>query len=454
MLTLLAFVFALALLIAVHETGHYLAAVACNVRVLRFSIGFGRPLLRLRVGRDATEWVLAAIPLGGFVRMLDEREAPVPAQQLHRAFNRQGPWKRAAVVAAGPAANLLLAAALFSAVQMIGVRLPVPLLGAPPAGSAAAAAGVLAGQRVLATRIGQSTRPVQSWSQLQLRLQQAALDGRRVGLQVEQGGRQRELMLDFRGDALRASRADFLHSFGLRLQGAPARIVSVLDGQPAASAGLRAGDLVVAAGAGPQVLRPVDAQGLLQALASGDGRPLVLRVLRAGRSLDLLVRPRMQRGADGRSHWRIGALLDGRVPTVLVRRPPFAAMRQGVRSTWQLSVLSVQTLGRMVVGRASLDELSGPVTIADYAGRSAALGLTAYLNFLAVVSLSLGVLNLLPIPVLDGGHLLYYAFEILTRRAVPQRVQQVLQQGGLVLIALMITVALYNDIVRVFGSFH
>lgn len=454
MLTLLAFVFALALLIAVHEAGHYLAAVACNVRVLRFSIGFGRPLLRLRVGRDATEWVLAAIPLGGFVRMLDEREAPVPPQQLHRAFNRQGPWKRAAVVAAGPAANLLLAAALFSAVQMIGVRLPVPLLGAPPAGSAAAAAGVLAGQRVLATRIGRSTRPVQSWSQLQLRLQQSALDGRRVGLLVEQGGRQRELTLDFRGDALRASRADFLRSFGLRLQGAPARILRVLDGQPAARAGLQAGDLVVAAGAGPQALSPVDAQGLLQALASGDGRPLVLRVLRAGRSVDLLVRPRMQRGPGGRAHWRIGALLDGSVPTVLVRRPALAAMREGVRSTWQLSVLSVRTLGRMLVGRASLDELSGPVTIADYAGRSAALGLTAYLNFLAVVSLSLGVLNLLPIPVLDGGHLLYYAFEILTRRAVPQRLQQVLQQGGLVLIALMIAIALYNDIVRVFGSFH
>ncbi len=454
MLTLLAFLFALALLIAVHESGHYLAAVACGVRVLRFSIGFGRPVLRRRVGRDATEWVLAAIPLGGYVRMLDEREGEVAAQQLHRAFNRQNPWKRAVIVAAGPTANLLLAALLFALVQMIGVREPLPLLGAPPAASPAAQAGVRAGLRVLATRIDGQTRSVHSWPQLQLRLQQAALDGRPVDLRVRDGARSFDLVLDFRGDALRASEPGFLRSWGLRLAGAPARIVRVLPGEPAALAGLHAGDLVLAAGATPQTLQPADAERLLQLIASSKGHPLSLQVLRSGRKLDLVVRARREAVARGESHWRIGALLDASPPSVLVRHAPLAALGIGLRRTWDLSLLSLRSLGRMVVGRASLQQISGPLTIADYAGRSAALGWAAYLSFLAVVSLSLGVLNLLPIPVLDGGHLLYYAIEILTRRAVPQRVQERLQQGGLALIALLVALALYNDLARLLGTFH
>lgn len=458
MLTLFAFLFALALLIAVHESGHFLAALSCRVRVLKFSIGFGRALLQRRFGADGTEFVIAAIPLGGFVRMLDEREGPVDPAQLPRAFNRQNPWKRAWVVAAGPLANLLLAALLFAAVAMIGVREPEALLGAAPAGTPAAAAGVRAGQRVLATTIGGDTRAVGSWPQLALRLQEAALDGREVGLRVREGGREQDLLLDFHGDATRAGQPDFLRAYGLRLQSAPVRIQQVLPGEPAAQAGLQAGDVVVgvSVGAADRSAAPpsFDAEQLLAAISGSGGHVLRLLVLRDGHPIVLQVRPRHPSGAQASPAWRIGALLDAAVPTTLVRLGPLQALQQGFRRTWELSALSVRTLGRMLVGRASLGQLSGPVTIADYAGRSAALGWAPYLNFLAVVSLSLGVLNLLPIPVLDGGHLLYYAVEILSRRKVPQRVQERLQQGGLALIALMIAVALYNDIARVLGPFH
>ena len=461
MLTLFAFLFALALLIAVHEAGHYLAARSCGVRVLKFSIGFGRPLLRRRIGPDGTEFVLAAIPLGGFVRMLDEREAPVEPAQLHRAFNRQNPWKRAWVVAAGPAANLVLAVLLFAGVSMMGVREPVALLAAPAPGTPAAAAGVQGGQQVLATTIAGDTRAVRSWPQLALRLQEAALDGRNVDLRVRDARGERDLRLDLRAEAARAGQADFLRSVGLRLLPAPVQVRQALPGQPAEQAGLQAGDVIVgvagpggALGSAGKAGARLDAQQLLQAITASDGQALRLTVQRGSRTLFLSVRPRRETDAGGPAHWRIGALLDDRLPSTLVRLGPAQALSEGARRTWQLSVLSLRTLGRMVVGQASLDQLSGPVTIADYAGRSAALGLAPYLNFLAVVSLSLGVLNLLPIPVLDGGHLLYYAFEILSRRKVPQRVQERLQQGGLALIALMIAVALYNDIARVLGPFH
>ncbi|MBU6439765.1 MAG: RIP metalloprotease RseP [Betaproteobacteria bacterium] len=463
MLTLFAFLFALALLIAVHEAGHYLAALSCGIRVLKFSIGFGPPLLQRRIGADATEFVLASVPLGGYVRMLDEREAPVEPAQLHRAFNRQNPWKRSWVVAAGPVANLLLAVLLFAAVSMMGVSEPLALLGAPAPGTPAAAAGVRAGQQVLATTIAGDTRAVRSWPQLALRLQEAALDGRGVDLRVRDAGGEHDLRLDLRAEAARAGQTDFLRGLGLRLQPAPVRVQRALPGQPAELAGLQAGDLIVGVagpggaarpGAPGAAAEPFDARQLLGAISASGGQELRLKVLRASRTLTLTLRPRRETDAQGRAQWRIGALLDDRLPSTLVRLGPSQALREGVRRTWQLSVLSLRTLGRMVLGQASLDQLSGPVTIADYAGRSAALGLAPYLNFLAVVSLSLGVLNLLPIPVLDGGHLLYYAVEILSRRKVPQRVQERLQQGGLALIALMIAVALYNDIARVLGPFH
>lgn len=453
MVTVLAFLFALGLLITIHEYGHYRVAVAAGVKVLRFSIGFGKPLLKWTRGADRTEFVLAAIPLGGFVRMVDEREGNVAEEDLPRAFNRQSLRRRAAIVAAGPAANLLLAVALFALVAFVGVRQPVALLGAPPAGSPAALAGVRAGDLVQSVTMGSSTQAVQSWADLQFQLLTAALDGQTVTMQIRAAdGRPSNVVLHFTDAQDKASQPDFLASWGLHLKSPPARISKIIPGSPAAKAGMRPGDLVTQADG-----KPIQSAGaLLRAIQASDGRPLRLVARRDQQSVALTVHPQRQSAAanGGAQVWRIGAMLGGEIPTVVVKSGPVAAIGQGFSRTWELSVLTLKTLGKMVIGQASLSNLSGPVTIADYAGRSAELGWLPYVSFLAIISVSLGVLNLLPLPVLDGGHLLYYAIEGFTRRSIPQRLQERLQQGGLAVIALMMAIALYNDFARLIGPFH
>ena len=452
MITVLAFVFALGLLITIHEYGHYRAAVAAGVKVLRFSIGFGKPLLKWTRGKDGTEFVIAAVPLGGFVRMLDEREGDVAEPELPRAFNRQSLPKRAVIVAAGPVANLLLAVLLFAVVALVGVRQPLAILGAPAAGSAAAVAGVHGGDLVLATSTNGRSEPVQSWADFQLRLLTAALDGHAVRLQLRSpSGALSSATLHFAGSQDLAGQPHFLAKQGLHLQSPPALIRQVLPGDPAAKAGMRAGDLVKAVDG-----RPISgAATLLRAIAGSAGRPLHVLVRRGAADVMLVVRPQHQPAAHGAGDvWRIGALLGGEIPSVLVKRGPGGAMAEGFARTWDLSALTLKTLGKIVIGQASLDNLSGPVTIADYAGRSAEMGWLPYLSFLAIISVSLGVLNLLPIPVLDGGHLLYYAIEGVTHRSIPQRLQERLQQGGLAVIALMMAIALYNDFARLIGPLH
>jgi regulator of sigma E protease len=452
MITVLAFVFALGLLITIHEYGHYRVAVAAGVKVLRFSIGFGKPLLKWTRGKDRTEFVIAAVPLGGFVRMLDEREGEVAEPELPRAFNRQPLPKRAAIVAAGPLANLLLAVVLFAVVALVGVRQPVAILGAPAAGTPAALAGVRAGDQVLATSTGDSSEPVQSWADLQLQLLTAALDGRAVRLQLRSTtGALSSATLQFAGMQDAAGRPHFLAEQGLRLQSPPALIRQVLPGEPAAKAGMRAGDLVKEVNG-----RPISGSAaLLQAIAASGGQPLRVLVRRGEADVALIVHPQRQHAANGAGDvWRIGALLGGDIPSVVVKRGPAGAVAEGFARTWQLSALTLKTLGKIVIGQASLSNLSGPVTIADYAGRSAEMGWLPYVSFLAIISVSLGVLNLLPVPVLDGGHLLYYAIEGVTHRSIPQRLQERLQQGGLAVIALMMAIALYNDFARLIGPLH
>ena len=383
--------------------------------------------------------------------MVDEREGEVAERDLPRAFNRQSLAKRAAIVAAGPAANLLLAVVLFAVVALVGVREPVAVLGAPPAQSAAAIAGVRGGERVVATVQGGQQEAVQSWTGLRWTLLNAAMNGERIGLVVEpaSGGPRHDISLDFSSSMQAAESAGFLRTYGLHLQSPPAEIREVVSGGPAQRSGLQAGDRVLAVDG--RTITTADA--LMQAIQASGGKTLVLEVRRDGSVFQTRLQPKAV-VVDGKSVWRIEAMLGGEVPMVKIERNPLQAMQDGVQRTWDLSVLTLKTLGRMVIGQASLQNLSGPVTIADYAGKSAELGWVAYLSFLAVVSVSLGVLNLLPLPVLDGGHLLYYAYEGLTRRSVSQRWQERLQQGGLVVIAMMMAIALYNDLARLLGQMH
>jgi regulator of sigma E protease len=452
-LTLIAFIGALAILIAVHEYGHYRVAVACGVKVLRFSIGFGKPLLRWQPKGSPTEFVLAAFPLGGFVRMLDEREAPVLAQERHLAFNTQPLRARAAIVAAGPAANLLLAVLLYALVNWSGVQEPMAYLSSPPAGSIAQAAGLHGGERVQSVALGdEEPRELRSFEDLRWTLTRAALDGTPVRLEVEPrpGAPLRAVLLPL--DQIDASEADaqLLRKVGIVSPWTRPVIGEVMEGGAAARAGLQQGDLVLRIGgadiADAQQLR----EGIRTSVRSAAPVAQPWRIERGGRVLELEVTPQVVE-EEGAQIGRIGAYVGEPPKFTTVRYGPWEGFWGGVERTWQVSALSLKMMGRMLVGEASIKNLSGPLTIADYAGRSAHSGLTQYLTFLALISVSLGVLNLLPLPVLDGGHLMYYLWEGLTGKGVSEAWMEKLQRGGVALLLLMMSIALFNDLNRLFG---
>jgi regulator of sigma E protease len=451
MLTLVAFVVALGLLIAVHEYGHYRMAVACGVKVLRFSIGFGRTLLRWQPRGSDTEFVLCAFPLGGYVRMLDEREAPVAPQERHRAFNTQPLRSRALIVAAGPAANLLLAVLLYALVNWSGVQLPAAVLGSPVAGSIAERAGVQAGERVLRAGFeGDTLRPVASFEDVRWWLTRGALERRDVRLALGDTGRERELVLPLAQVEAQEADAALFRRVGVVAPYGRAVIGEVMAGGAAERDGLRQGDVVLRMG-GQAVQDGAQLRDLIRASVQGAATVAATwRIVRDGQELELQVQPeRVQEGE--RAIGRIGAMVGAAPEFVTVRHGPLEGLWQGVVRTWEVSALSLRMMGRMLIGEASLKNLSGPLTIADYAGRSASLGLTQYLTFLALISVSLGVLNLLPLPVLDGGHLMYYLWEGLTGKAVSDAWLERLQRGGVAILAVMMAIALFNDLARLWG---
>jgi regulator of sigma E protease len=445
--TIASFVVALGLLIVVHELGHYVVARWCGVKVLRFSVGFGRALFARRLGPDQTEWVIAAVPLGGYVKMVDERESDVAAADLPRAFNRQSVWRRFAIVAAGPVANFLLAIALYWFLFMSGVQEAKPIVAAPETGSVAAQAGLRAGDTIRAI----DGEAVTGWQDVRWRLLQLALERRQVRLEiVDARGAIDWRTLDLSRVAADEVEGDLLAKLGLRLYrpALPPVIGKVIGGGVAARAGLAAGDRVT----GVSGERIASWEELVAKVRAAPGRPLVLEIDRAGATRRVeLVPEGVTQGTE--TIGRIGAAPEVDQAALKdyyfeIRYGAAEAAAKAVGRTWEMSIFSLRMLGKMIVGEVSWRNLSGPVTIADYAGQSASLGLAPYLAFLALISISLGVLNLLPIPLLDGGHLMYYTIEVLKGSPVSERVMEIGQRAGLAVLLFLMAFAFYNDINR------
>lgn len=439
--TLLAFLVALGVLVTFHEFGHYWVARRCGVKVLRFSIGFGTPLVTWR--RGDTEWALAPIPLGGYVKMLDEREAAVPADQRHQAFNRQTVGKRMAIVVAGPVANLLLAVVLYAVVLMQGVTILLPGVGTVQSASPAAEAGFRAGEQI-ATLNGE---PMESWTDLRLGLMEAlaARETLVFGL-ADPAGKIRTIPAERLADL--APDPSGVAGIGL----SPAKVFpiigTVLPDSEAARRGLQVGDrLLTLAG---QPIAQWDT--FARTIHANPDRPLVLTIQRAGEPLTLTVTPAAIDTPSG----KVGRL--GLAPQTDARwleqlkqdkhYSLFEALPAAVSKTYHTAASSLSMMGRMLLGQLSANQLSGPLMIADYAGQTARQGLVAYLEFMALISVSLGVLNLLPIPVLDGGHLLYYVVELCRGKPLSEHTLGIGQRIGFFVLVSLMAFALFNDIQR------
>jgi regulator of sigma E protease len=447
-----AFLVAIAVLITVHEFGHFWVARRLGVKVLRFSLGFGRPLLSWRRRGDETEYVLAAWPIGGYVKMVDEREEEVvdPAD-LPRAFNRQALWKRAAIVAAGPMANFLFAFLLYWLVLMAGESGVRPELGEVPPDTPAASAGFAPGD--LIQNVDERATP--TWSAVWFALLRGAFAGEAVSVQVRDASgaiHQRWLAADELAQLDPAR--DFLASVGLlgsRPQ-LPPVVDEVVPGQPAAAAGLQSGDRITAIDG-----QAIDHwQALVQAVRAAPGRPIELRVERGADTLQIRLTPATL-SENGATFGRIGAgpqVPDERLNAgqVVVRLGPLEAAAASGQRVLDVSVLTLRIIARMLTGRASVENLSSPIGIADAAGRTAQFGVEPFVKFLALLSISLGLLNLLPVPVLDGGHLLFFAVEGVIRRPLPDVVLEQGQRLGIALLIGLMSLAFYVDILRYIGG--
>lgn len=446
------FVLALGVLIFFHELGHYLVARWCGVKVLRFSVGFGRPLVRWTIGPDRTEWVVAAFPLGGYVKMLDEREGAVPQQELPRSFNRQSVWRRFAIVAAGPLANFLLAIVVYWGLFATGTEELKPRLAlTEEVGTLAATSGIRDGDLVVSV----NDESIRSWGELRWALLRHALDGKAVMLRIRTDDNVETFrQLDFEGIRVDDGQTDLIQRIGLR----PWRphiaplVGQVMPGSAAAKAGVQSGDEFIALD-GVHIGSWVE---LVEHVRQRPDVPVVAEIRRGGAVITTELTPEAaEDGGEriGRIGISVAEPVEGRSAMFsIVRYGPLESFAKAMTKTWDTSVLTLKMIGRMITGEVSWKNISGPVTIADYAGQTAKLGWTHYLGFVALISISLGVLNLLPIPVLDGGHLLYYTIEIIKGGPVSERVMEIGQQIGLVALVMLMAFAFYNDITRLISG--
>ena len=450
--TLLAFVVALGVLIVIHEFGHYLVARWCGVKVLRFSVGFGQPLLVRRWGRDQTEWVVAAFPLGGYVKMLDEREGDVAPEDLPRSFNRQTLPRRFAIVAAGPAANFLLAILLYWWLFMLGVSGMKPVLGSIIPATPAALAAFEPGETLV--KIG--TEPVATWQDARWVLLERAVE-KSPAVTVETLNRRGEVALrklDLSGIQLDELDADFLKKIGLSSYQPEVKpvIAQVVADGAGHRGGLLAGDEILAVN-GEKIARWED---LVRRVRSSPGQLLALEIRRDGALIGLGVTPDVIRESGEKiGKIGVGPKIDrAELEKLLVEvsYPAGAALVRALDKTRELSVFTLKMLWKMVAGEMSWKNVSGPIAIADYAGQSARMGFASFLGFLALISISLGVLNLLPIPLLDGGHLMYYMVEAVKGSPLSEKTMEIGQQVGMALLLTLMAFAVYNDINRLISG--
>ena len=441
------FLLAIGVLIAFHEYGHFWVARKLGVKVLRYSIGFGKPLWMRRRGPDQTEYVVAALPIGGYVRMLDEREGEVAEHERHRAFNRQPLAKRFAIVSAGPLSNFLLAIVAYWLVFMLGIIVVKPMVGAVTPDSIAAHSGFMSGDVI--TSVG--NKQTDDWQSVVMTLLDSALAENSVNIKVrDAAGVEQERVVDLRTVSQEMNQGDFLETLGIQ----PYRpvlkpVIGVVEpGEPAEQGGLKVGDRIIKCDGKPIPGWPA----WVEYVRAHPNQPILMEIERGGKHLTLEVTPRLKHEQDG-DHGYVGAGVavpkeDNRDMLSVLRYSPPVALGKAVGKTWDMSALTFRMLWGMVSGRVSVSNISGPISIAKYAGYTAHAGVVAFLTFMAIVSLSLGVLNLLPIPVLDGGHLFYYVIEFIKGSPLSDEAQALGQRIGIAILLIIMVIAFYNDITQ------
>ncbi|MBT8433618.1 MAG: RIP metalloprotease RseP [Gammaproteobacteria bacterium] len=448
--SILAFIVAIGVLVTVHEFGHFWVARKLGVKVLRFSVGFGKPLWLRKAGADETEYVIATIPFGGYVKMLDEREGEVAEHELERAFNRKSLWRRFAIVAAGPIFNFLFAIIAYYLIFLVGVNGVKPVIGEINNPSPAYTAGVQQGDLILAVNGGET----RSWERARFALLEESVSAEQIILRVQDQDLQiLDKVIDISDlELLQEEKIDLMRDLGMsawRPKIAPI-IAEVLPDGAAQEAGLNAEDKILSLDG----TRIESAQQWVKIIRDNAGVEMQLRVIRDGEELGLVITPRTRTEA-GETYGYIGVRNRVEIPEsirremmVTERYGPLAGLAEAVDKTWRMTWLTLRVLGKLVIGEASVRNLSGPITIAHYAGISARIGLEPFLGFLAIISISLGVLNLLPVPMLDGGHLFYYLVEAIKGSPVSEATEIIGQKTGILLLFCLMSIAIYNDLLR------